>query len=326
MMHALFPTFFMKRFLPSIVLLSALWFAPFTVCAQTTTTDPFATTDATTTANTVQAPLVDEISQDKAPTSWTLAAFNKLLAMRPLIVHDGLPETTVKSANLHLYNRDYAIWTTLDVSLPIVPGHDPDTFMTTNVSVSITRVNDRRGHDIYDRQSFFEEPGNADLSGTSPVSSSPQAAKYITADRRVHTKDQNGTVDIASIRGAVNIHVPLEVRTIQFDRADAGKDLQQLGLHAKLVEVKRLEGDEANHESVELTYSGSSDTLLKVMAFNAAGRPLSLAETTTSWDRSSSAPTDIIYAYAGHVKTIKLFVAKKFVNKSLPFTLRIPRG
>jgi uncharacterized RDD family membrane protein YckC len=178
----------------------------------------------------------------------------------------------------------------------------PDFTTDGAVSVTVTRVPDTTGGDLYDPKNSLETPFFQKVS----LSPSTSPAPHLGGTRQVNLAAGAGTSTLSGAEGTVRFKLAAKPVTASFAAADAGKSKAANGLE---VTLKSMKGNEA-----EIALGGDGSRIVGMLGYDAGGGRVRAGSTTTS-------NTQIKFKFDQPVARLDVVVAERFVERSFPFTL-----
>ncbi|HET7670160.1 MAG TPA: RDD family protein [Burkholderiales bacterium] len=170
------------------------------------------------------------------------------------------------------------------------------------VTVTLTRVADARGGELYDpkhnlESAFFQK-----------VSLRPAAtpAPHLGGTRQVTLRSGASTDSLQVVEGAAKFRIPAKPLALNFAPGDVGKAQTA---HGVAVTVKAIKGKEA-----ELSSAGDASRIVSIQGYGAdGGRVRTLSR--------SSSGGEVKFGFEQPVTRLEVVVAEQFVERSYPFTL-----
>lgn len=170
------------------------------------------------------------------------------------------------------------------------------------VTVTLTRVADARGGELYDpkhnlESAFFQK-----------VSLRPAAmpAPHLGGTRQVTLRSGASTDSLQVVEGAAKFRIPAKPLALNFAAGDVGKAQTA---HGVALTVKAIKGKEA-----ELSATGDASRIVSIQGYGADGGRVRMLS------RNSSGG-EVRFGFEQPVTRLEVVVAEQFVERSYPFTL-----
>jgi len=246
-------------------------------------------------------------SEEKVPVKLNEAEYDSLLTSRNVDFESGT-RISVGPAAFQLSNfwgnsSDPHVW--LKVRLIQLPNM----MLADNkfAKVLITHVWDQNHRDVYNKDSQFEEKvfqGLNFFEVQKPMS-------YMEAIRDIHLISGVKENDIEAIEGYLDLKLPINIETADFDLSNIGKQINIAGAKVSLNAI--------NNSEVLLNYEGVIENYINTFAYNDQGKQLQRVGSSTQGTENTISFKNL---YKGSVKTIKVVVASKFMERKYPFVLK----
>lgn len=204
----------------------------------------------------------------------------------------------------------------LSLSLPEIPGRErllSEGSFDRSAYLTVARVLDRAGKNIYDAKNSFEE-APFDGINLQPIAELPG---YLEGSREIHVLKGVKEADIRSVEGQVILDLPVNVRPLEFAPSELGKEKKTAGAAVSLTAVEGT--------TYTFDYLGKGGNFVKWMGYDAAGQPVPLLSHTADIPDALVEPTSIDATFESPVTKIKLFVADEIFTKTLPFQLNMEK-
>jgi hypothetical protein len=172
--------------------------------------------------------------------------------------------------------------------------------------VLIDRVNDNFGKDLYNRGHSFE---SAAFQWVDTVSSRSAVDGY-SGIRSIYLKPGTQANQISSIRGKLELQLPLSIESRQLGQKDIGSDIQIAG--------KTLTLEALSDNRISLKFHGKLIELLSIRAFNHQAEPL--REAGVSWQQTGG-QINLQQMFSGKIETVTIIVASDSLLRSYPFDI-----
>ncbi len=212
---------------------------------------------------------------------------------------------------------DFFPYIVLGIALPELPGLDrlrQAGAFDRRAYLTVSRVLDRAGKDVYDGESSFEK---APFNGIN-LQSIEELPGYLEGSREVHVIDDVKEVDIRSVEGAVVLELPVNIQALEFTPTELGNEEKKtLGGAASLTSI--------DETSYAFDYMGKGKNFIKFIGYDAEGKTVPVIMQTAEVEDSTEVPTRIEVGFEAPVAKIKLFIADEVFIKTIPFTLRTGR-
>ena len=226
--------------------------------------------------------------------------------------------TTSQGVAIHWEKYDdFFPYIVLGIALPELPGLDrlrQEGAFDRRAYLTVSRVLDRAGKDVYDGESSFEK---APFNGIN-LQSIEELPGYLEGSREIHVIDDVKEMDIRSVEGAVVLELPVNIQALEFAPTELGN------------EEKKTVGGAASLTSIDETsyafdYMGKGKNFIKFIGYDAEGKTVPVIMQTAEVEDSTEVPTRIDVGFETPVAKIKLFIADEVFIKTVPFTLRTGR-
>lgn len=318
MLHAyspMFPSTFTVSRLRSVVVLltSVLLLVPNIPVRASSTTNPVFE-DVSSSDLSVEDP---QPPADRVPMSVSEMQYAALFQQAPLKRAPSRSGVSLQSVRVEWDEVDeFFPYLKLEVGMPVIPGFftlvGPSEFHRFSQMV-ITNVKDKRGRNVYNAKSAFEEAPFTYFDFDYTDSSMERMA----AQRTVHLKKGTKEKNLASVSGKVRFDLPVDIRPLEFKMTDINKTMRYA---SSTVTLKSVENGD-----VTFLYQGPTEHYIKMIGYDDQGHLLSWLEKTGTLPDARKQPIEIHTAFEGNPQTVSVFVAKKMLVKQLPFTLRAPK-
>lgn len=246
-------------------------------------------------------------SEEKVPVKLNEAEYDSLLTSRNVDFESGT-RISVGPAAFQLSNfwgnsSDPHVW--LKVRLIQLPNM----MLADNkfAKVLITHVWDQNHRDVYNRDSRFEE----NLFQQINFFEVRMPTSYLEAIRDVHLISGVKENDIEAVEGELDLELPINIETADFNSSSIGK---QINIAGSKVILKAI-----NKSEVLLNYEGVTENYINTFAYNDQGKQLQRMGSSTEGTENTISFKNL---YEGNVKTIKVVVASKFMERKYPFVLK----
>lgn len=170
--------------------------------------------------------------------------------------------------------------------------------------ISIDQVIDDEDRNRYDSNNIFEKPYFQRVALQSALPGAP-----LEGLRDVYLKSGTDEDEILQVTGSLHLSLPAGIEVVDLTPSMMGKEFTVAGHD---IAFKRLEGPAVTLELKDV------DNLLKVVGYNASGKPLE--ESGSSWNETSGVTSRTI-TFHGEVFSVRLYVAGKLVGQDYPFVL-----
>jgi len=226
---------------------------------------------------------------------------------------DSLASTTYLGLEIHWKEFDaFFPYVTLGLALPEVPEiervREANTF-TRTARLTIARVLNRAGKDVYDKKSSFEESPFDGLD-FQPIQELPG---YAEAERQVHVQKGVKEADIHSIEGQVILDLPVNVRPIEFTPSEVGMTKTQASSTVSLIAV--------NDSEYEFQFTGDARNFIRFFGYDATGRRVPIASHTADFAEVQEHTAPLFVTFSEPVARVKMFIAEDILTKTYPFHL-----
>ncbi len=226
--------------------------------------------------------------------------------------------TTSQGVAIHWEKYDaFFPYIVLGIAVPELPGLDrlrQEGAFDRRAYLTVSRVLDRAGKDVYDGESSFEK---APFNGIN-LQSIEELPGYLEGSREIHVIDDVKEADIHSVEGAVGLELPVNIQALEFAPTELGNEEKKtVGGAASLTSI--------DGASYAFDYMGKGKNFIKFIGYDAEGRTIPVIMQTAEVEDSTEVPTRIEVGFEVPVAKIKLFIADEVFIKTIPFTLRTGR-
>ncbi len=128
--------------------------------------------------------------------------------------------------------------------------------------------------------------------------------------RNIYLKQGARPEQIRSIRGQLELNLPLGIESLRLSRKDVGREIQIAGLSLQI--------EALDNNRIALSYQGSSDQLLSIQAADQQEQPL--RQTGSVW-QASERQTDLQQMFNGEIDSVTILVAADSIKRSYPFEI-----
>lgn len=226
------------------------------------------------------------------------------------------PHTTYQSLEVHWNEYDDFFSTIkLGLSLPEIPGYEHLKESSTyyrRSRVEISRVLDKTGKNVYDRESSFETPFFTGL-WLRPIDG---LSGYVEDEREIHVVKGTKEADLARIDGQAVLELPVNVRSIEFTPRDLGQEKTLAGMKVTLNTVEEGRG-------YQFSYVGRGNQVVKWIGYDATGEAVRLVSYTANVQDALEESEYLVASFYQPVEKVKMFIAEDVLTKTFPFTLEV---
>jgi hypothetical protein len=192
----------------------------------------------------------------------------------------------------------------LKVHLPEINNLD----LTPGPTVTISSVQDATGKNFYDEGSTFEK-GSFTAASLSP-DKTPVA--HLSGTRSVHLKPGLTEQALQKIEGQVRIAIPVDVKPLEFDATEAGKEKT---MHGAVVSLKSLSAAKA-----VLHLQGARYNTFGVRGYDKTGAPVEITSRELLPD-SEAINYNPSFTFKAPVNKIEVLVSAGISERQFPFAL-----
>lgn len=172
--------------------------------------------------------------------------------------------------------------------------------------ILIREVLDSAARNRYDHLHSFENPAFQWVD----ILSGGLQTEQLSGIRSVYLKQGTRLEQIRSIRGCLEINLPLGIKTLQLDRADIGKKLKVAG--------KFLQLESFDKNRVSLIFQGKLSEILSIQAVNRQHE--ALQDAGINWQQHGEKLT-LSQMFSGEIDSVTILVAGDSITRSYPFEI-----
>ncbi len=261
---------------------------------------------------------VQMLQFQKEPVSITEEEYDRILSSYKVEFTEGVtasvgPAALLLSSFWKQLNKQYppSVWVKLAM-LPI-PNIDLDDLF---VQMRVDKVIDVNGKDIKDITFGDEKKLVAGANALKPFETpAPHFAGHKIVNLTAGTKNKN---EIARIEGIITINLPVGLNhgtTLVYNGRGVTDQIPVLDNNG--IEILT----DFTHTSFIIKYNGVDSRLLFPIAYADNGEHIRLYRTATTAASEKNPWGELRYSYTGKIKTLKVFVASRIIERSYPFVL-----
>jgi hypothetical protein len=240
------------------------------------------------------------------PESLSAADYNRLLARLRLSDPErngvSLGPATLENSHFWAGPDSPQLW--LKLKLAELPNLAISSRRSTRILIE--RVNDSSGRDLYNRNHSFE---TAAFQWVDVLSGSSDTDRY-SGTRSVYLKQGTQPEQVSSIRGTLELNLPLGIESRQLGAEDVGRRIQLAG--------KTLTLDAWSDNRISLTFQGQLVELLSIRAFNQQKEPL--RESGVTWQQTGG-QVSLQQLFNGKIDAVTILVAADSLTRRYPFDI-----
>lgn len=246
----------------------------------------------------------------KNPVVLSEAEYNDLLSRdisgyKPEGTSVNLGPAVLELTNFWDTNLEPTVW--LELKMIPLPNFN---LGIKNGKITIENVLTKDGKNVYNFDSTFESEDFKTFS----FSEESYPILHLNGIRSVHLSGGVSEDDIASIRGSVILMLPIDMQTLTFSSADIGVE--------KVVGDRTFTLQSIEGGKVTMGYKGPGDINFVSNAYDKDGSVLDYSYRTTGFPKAGEQDTTYEDMYDGDIKTVKIVIPTKTVERTYPFELK----